>query len=116
MTTRTETVERLLKEALMKNSHPEAHLLTVAEATLDPRSGEPLPKGASRRMSKAEAFAAAAAVTRMMRLHGLTPSDICRDAKVANHPTGVLPVPPKPSRDGCLRRTGGTAAAPAAHP
>ena len=91
MTTRTETVERLLKEALMKNSHPEAHLLTVAEATLDPRSGEPLPKGASRRMSKAEAFAAAAAVTRMMRLHGLTPSDICRDAKVANHPTGYFP-------------------------
>lgn len=90
MTTRTETVERLLQEALMKTSHPEAHLLTLAENVLDPRSAEPLPKGAARRMSTPEAFAAATAVTRMMRRHGLVPSDVCRDAGVANQPTGFF--------------------------
>ncbi|MEE7474973.1 hypothetical protein MHIMP23_00745 [Methylobacterium hispanicum] len=91
MTTGTETVERLLREALMKTSHPEAHLLTVAEAVLAPRSDEAMPKGASRKMGKTEAFAAAAAVTRMMQMHGLTPSDICREAKVANQATGYYP-------------------------
>ncbi len=77
MTTGTETVERLLQEALMKTSHPEPtcsrwrRMCWTRGRRSRYRRGGP-------QVSKPEAFAAATAVTRMMRRHGLIPSDVCR--------------------------------------
>lgn len=82
----TETVAKLIEDALMKATHPEAHLLVLAEALLDPRADDPLPPGAARKMNEADAFAAATAVTRLMRRHGINPSDACKAARVANSP------------------------------
>lgn len=86
MSDTNETVAKLIKDALMKATHSEAHLLVLAEALLDPRIDDPLPAGAARKMKEAEAFAAATAVTRMMRRHGLNPSYVCKGASVANNP------------------------------
>jgi len=84
MSTTNETVEKLIKDALMKATHPEAHLLLIAEALLDPLSSDPLPAGAARKLGEADAYAAATAVTRMMRRHALKPSEVCKAAGVAN--------------------------------
>lgn len=82
----TETIEKLLKDASMRSSHPEGHLLLVAEAYLEPRSPEPLPPGAAKKMPETVAKAAITVVTQMMRRHDLRASAVCADAKVANAP------------------------------
>lgn len=82
----TETIAQLLEYALMRSTHPDAHLLLVAESVLDPRAGEPLPPGATKKMPDAVAAEAITVVTRLMRRHAVRPSDVCRDAKVANAP------------------------------
>lgn len=81
-----ETIAKLLEDALMRSTHPDAHLLLVAESVLDPRAGEPLPPGATKKMPDAVAAEAITVVTRLMRRHAVRPSDVCRDAKVANAP------------------------------
>lgn len=84
MSDHSETVTRIITDAIMKATHPDAHLLILADGMTTPGKTDPLPPGASRKMSRSVAHAAMTAVTRMMRRHGLKPSEICREAKVAN--------------------------------